>query len=387
MKIKSIRVIGLGYEKKHPPMPRSFALVRVETDAGHIGYGEASTSYGHNYPFLIKTIVEDLLARVLVGKNPLDIKERVREIRLYLDPWIGWEGVSSTVVAAIEIALWDILGKEAGLPVSHLLGSSRERIPLYGTGTLYFGDDKNFHGQFFDSVLRQGFKGVKTRIGNNPKIDILQIDSVRKHIGTDIKLMVDAFWSYSLQSAIKLAKQMEEFDVYFFEEPLPQYRIKALSRLRSESPVPIALGERIFTLSGFSQVIDYQAADFLQPDATICGGIAECIDVAALGKANDLLVIPHIGGLSAVGIAANLHLAAVIGSPMLEFDSDPYQPMRDEILLDPVFAVERIVNGCLLVPQAPGLGIEIDESKFESFAYKPGKVYPDFFPQFGQGIL
>jgi len=72
---------------------------------------------------------------------------------------------------------------------------------------------------------------------------------------------------------------------------------------------------------------------------------------------------------------------------MLEFDSDPYQPMRDEILLDPVFAVERIVNGCLLVPQAPGLGIEIDESKFESFAYKPGKVYPDFFPQFGQGIL
>ena len=209
MKITDIRVISLGYVKKHPPMPRSFALLRVETDAGHVGYGEASTSYGHMYPWLVECIVDRLLSRVLIGTDPLDIQARKFDMSRYLLPWIGWDGISSQVIGAVEIALWDILGKEVGRPISHLLGSSRSKIPLYGTGTLYFGDDEKWHGSFFDKALEHDFRGVKTRIGSGPEEDLKQIAGVREHIGPAVKLMVDAYLSYSLRSAILLAKRME----------------------------------------------------------------------------------------------------------------------------------------------------------------------------------
>jgi D-galactarolactone cycloisomerase len=228
---------------------------------------------------------------------------------------------------------------------------------------------------------------VKTRIGSGPAADLKQIAGVREHIGPSIELMVDAYWSYSLRSAILLAKRMEEYDVYFFEEPMPQYQLEGYERLCAESPVPIAVGERIYSLPGFELVIRHNAGDLLQPDATVAGGIFECVEIAALARASDRIVIPHIGGLTAVGLAANLHLAAVIDSPMLEYDLGPYQPLRDELLLDPIFSIDRIRDGCLPVPEGPGLGIEIDEAAFDRFPYAPGDVYPDLFPQFGVGKL
>ncbi len=387
MKITDIDVIPLGYKKKYPPMPRSFAIIRIETDAGYVGYGEASSSYGHMYPLLVKHVVDNILRRVLVGENPLNIQRCKNEMNRYLYPWIGWQGLSTQVVGAIEIALWDILGKEAGTSVSGLWGCQKSEIPLYGTGTLYFGDDDKWHGHFFDKALEHGFKGVKTRIGESYKKDLEQIANVREHIGPDIELMVDAYWSYSLQSAIEIAKDMEPYDIYFFEEPIPQYQLRAYEKLCKESPVPIAVGERIFSLWGFDIVDRFNAGDVFQPDATICGGISEVQKVATLGKASNKIVIPHIGGLTSVGIAANLHLAAVIDSPILEYDLGPYQPLRDEMLKDPVFSLERINNGCLPVPEEPGLGITVDESVFEKYTYKPGKVYPDLYPQFGVGKI
>jgi L-alanine-DL-glutamate epimerase-like enolase superfamily enzyme len=387
MKITKISTIPLGYTKDAPPIPRSLVLVRVETDAGHVGFGEASTSYGHFYPSAVATLVDDILARVLIGRNPLDIQGCMHDMHRYLDPWLGWEGITTQTIGAIEIALWDILGKELGRPICQLFGSWREKIPLYGTGSTYLEKGPDWHARFFDASLERGFKGVKTRIANGVRKDIAQVTAVREYVGPDVKVMVDAYWAYSVDSAIRLAKEMDGLDIYFFEEPVPQYMLDGLARLRAESPVPIALGERIYSLHGFQQVVQRQAVDVLQPDPTVCPGIMECIEVATLGKANNLIVIPHIGGLTAVGIAANLHLAAIIQSPMLEYDVAPYQPLRDDILVDPIFSLERLDDGCLRVPDGPGLGIEIDESAFEKFAHKPGKIYPDIYPQLGVGQL
>ena len=264
---------------------------------------------------------------------------------------------------------------------------------MYATGTVYFGEDetlgdsRTFHRRYFDRALERGFVGIKTRIGHTLEADLAQIAAAREHIGPNAKLMVDAYWSYSTRSAIGLSKQMEDLGVYFFEEPMPQSWLEGYTLLCRESPVPIAVGERIGSLSGFSLVLRHQAADILQPDATICGGISECLDVAALGRSCDRVVIPHIGGLTAVGISANLHVASVIGCPMLEYDLDPWQPLRDEILSDPVLALDRIEDGCLVVPDGPGLGIELNESVFEKYPYVPGKTYPDIFPQFGLGRI
>jgi L-alanine-DL-glutamate epimerase-like enolase superfamily enzyme len=149
--------------------------------------------------------------------------------------------------------------------------------------------------------------------------------------------------------------------------------------------VPIAVGERVFTLYGFDLVVDYKAADILQPDVTICSGIMECLQVDALAKTNNMEVYPHIGGLTAIGIAANIHFAAVVGTHMLEYDFSPYQPLRDELINYPIFSLENLVDGCIRVPDGPGLGIEVDEDTFEKFPFKEGKIYPDIYPQLGAG--
>jgi L-alanine-DL-glutamate epimerase-like enolase superfamily enzyme len=200
--------------------------------------------------------------------------------------------------------------------------------------------------------------------------------------------MADGYWSYSPASAIKLAKMVADYDLFWLEELIPQYMYNGQSQLTAESPVPIAVGERIYSLSGFKLVIDYQAADILQPDVCICGGILEGLEVNALAKANDFAVFPHIGGLSAVGIAANLHFAAVIDCDMLEYDFGPFQPLRDDILKEPIFDLDHLEDGCLKVPDGPGLGIQMDESVFEKYPYKDGlDIYPDIYPQLGAGRL
>jgi L-alanine-DL-glutamate epimerase-like enolase superfamily enzyme len=388
MKITEIKTIPLGYKKDFPPIPRSFALVRVKTDTGLVGYGEACTSYGHFYPKVVEAIIDDPITRAIMGKNPLDIQSRIADMKLYVIPWLGWEGISTQVIGAVEIALWDILGKEKQTPISHLLGAQKNKIPLYGTGSTYPEKGPDWHGAFFDKALELGFAGVKTRIANGIEADVRQIAGVREYVGPEIRVMTDAYWSYSPASAIKLSKLIADYDLFWFEEAMPQFMLKGFTRLVEESPVPIAVGERVYSLAGFELVIDHKAADILQPDACVSGGISECIQINALAKANDLQVYPHIGGLTAVGMAANLHFAAVIDCDMLEYDFSPRQPLRDEMLREPIFALDHLVDGCMRVPDGPGLGIEIDESVFEKYAWKPGQdIYPDVYPQLGAGRL
>ncbi|MFC2030624.1 mandelate racemase/muconate lactonizing enzyme family protein [Chloroflexota bacterium] len=388
MRITEIRTISLSYDKKFPPIPRIMALVRIETDSGLVGYGEACTSYGHFYPKVMEAIVEDPISRAILGKDPLDIQSRLRDMKLYVHPWLGWDGIAAQVIGAVEIALWDILGKAKETPIAKLFGAHLDRVPLYSTGSTYPERGPAWHGMFFDRALELGFVGVKTRIANGVEADVRQIAGVREHVGPDIRLMADAYWTYSPSSAIKLAKQVSDYDLFWLEEAIPQYMVKGLARLTAESAVPIAVGERVYSLPGFELVIDYAAADILQPDACVCGGIMEAMEVNALAKANDLRVYPHIGGLSAVGMAANLHLAAIIGSDMLEYDFSPHQPLRDELLHEPLFDLDHLVDGCLKVPDEPGLGIQIDESVFDKYPFKPGlKIYPDIYPQLGAGRL
>lgn len=140
-------------------------------------------------------------------------------------------------------------------------------------------------------------------------------------------------------------------------------------------------------MAGFRDVVHYRAADVLQPDPTVCGGILACMEVAALAKANDLAVVPHIGGLTAVGVAAGFHVAAAIEPELLEYDPDPYQPLRDELLVDPIFGMDRVENGRMAVPSGPGLGIEIDESVLEAYPYRRGRLYQELYPEHGAGRL
>lgn len=380
MKIIDIRTILLSHPKTQPPMVRSYAVVRVETDAGIIGYGEASSNYGHSYPTVIRAIVEDVLARNLAGRDPLDIRARLQQMHVLLDGYLGWDGVSAQAIGAVEIALWDILGKHAGQPIARLLGSSTTAIAAYSTGTTMFEATPDWYAHYFDAALARGIRGVKVRLGTDPDASVARVEAVRRHVGEDVFVAVDAYWGYAPDDALELARRLAPIRIQFFEEPSPQYQMSGLRRLCARSPIPIAVGERVYSPAQFQMIAELKATQVFEPDACICGGILACLDVAAIARAHDMPVIPHLGSPTAVGLAANLHWAAAAGCALVEYDIYPDLPLRDELVRDPIFALDRVAQGMLPVPQGPGLGIAIDESVFARFPYRVGGTYAEVFP-------
>jgi L-alanine-DL-glutamate epimerase-like enolase superfamily enzyme len=381
VQIADISAVLLSHPKTHPPMQRSYAVVRVETDSGIVGYGEASSNYGHSYPTVVRAIVEDVIARNLRGRDPLDIRRRAQDMHVLLDGYLGWDGVSAQVIGAVEIALWDILGKHARLPISRLLGSAVETLPVYGTGTTMFEATTEWYAQYFDAALGRGFRCVKVRLGTDARAGIARVAAVRERVGPDVRIAVDAYWGYSPDDALDLARRLEAYDVFFFEEPSPQYQMAGLRRLCERSPIRIAVGERVYSPAQYQLIAELGAAHIFEPDASICGGISACMDVAAIAQAHNIMLIPHVGSPTAIGLAANLHWAAAADVSLIEYDIYPSLPMRDEIVRDPILAFDRIENGRIRVPQGPGLGIEIDEAAFSKFPYVPGGTYAEVFPE------
>ena len=138
MRITRVAPVTLGSRKADPPMMRSFALVRIETDTGLVGWGEASTNWGHSYPTVFAAAIRDVCAPILVGREPREVRSRLADLRTRMDGYLGWDGLTSQTIAAVELALWDILGRSLDAPVWQLLGGSPDPMPLYGTGTTMF---------------------------------------------------------------------------------------------------------------------------------------------------------------------------------------------------------------------------------------------------------
>jgi L-alanine-DL-glutamate epimerase-like enolase superfamily enzyme len=384
-KITDIRTILLGYRKTDPPMQRGFALIRIETETGRVGFGEASSNWGHSYPTVVQAVVDDVVAPNLIGRDAANVRGRVEQLHVLLDGYLGWDGISSQVIGAVEIALWDLLGQDAGLPIAALLGGGSAEIALYGTGTTMFEESPEWHAHYFDAALGMGVKGVKVRLGKDPQADLDLVKVVREHVGPAVLLMADAYWGYAPDEALELSLQLAEHDVFFFEEPSPQYDLPGLRWLCERSPVRIAAGERIYSPSHYRTVAEHRAADVFEPDASICGGILACLEIVAIARAHGIRVVPHVGGPTPVGMAANLHWAAAAGCSLIEYDIDPHQPIRDRLARGGALGLDRIKGGMLAVPSGPGLGIEIDETVLESFPYIPGETYAEVFPEHETG--
>jgi len=385
MRIASIRVIPLSHRKTDPPMQRTYALIRVETEDGTIGWGEASSNYGHSYPTVIRAVIEDVVARNLAGRDPRDIRGCIDAMKVLLDGYLGWEGVTSQVIGGIEIALWDILGKSVGEPICRLLGAAPVSLPLYGTGTTMFEASPEWHGEYFDACLARGFKAVKVRLDVTISECVERVAAVRKHVGPDIKIMVDAYWGFSTDEALILARKIEPFDIFFFEEPSPQYQTAGLRRLGQASPIRIAVGERVYSPRQFHAIAVDGAAQVFEPDPGLCGGILACMEIATIARLHDILVVPHTGSPTPVGLAAGLHWAAAAGVPLFEYDIDPSLPVRDELMPEPIFDLAHVEDGRLKVPDGPGLGIEIDEAALARFPYVTGETYAEQFPEHEAG--
>jgi D-galactarolactone cycloisomerase len=349
---------------------RNSYLVRVETDAGLVGWGEGG-QYGPPEP--VAACVDAVLAPRLIGRDPTEQVRLWEELYAFSRDF-GQKGTYIEAISALDIAFWDIAGQAAGLPVWKLLGGRfRDRITAYATGCYYpedFGDMPKLLRALEEEALsyaESGFELLKIKIGLLPLAhDIERIRIIRQAVGPGIGLLVDANHGYNAATAVRMGRLMEPFDIRFFEEPVPPEDRDGYRKVRAENPLPVAGGECEFTRYGFRDLIAGGCVDVVQPDLAVCGGFTAWTQILAFANAYGIATVPHVWG-SGVAVAAALHAVATIppfphtahptsllNRPVIEFDRK-HNPLRDD-LLEERFGLE---GGSLAVPDRPGLGVTI----------------------------
>ncbi|WP_119969539.1 mandelate racemase/muconate lactonizing enzyme family protein [Shewanella japonica] len=358
----------LGYSQQYYAQ-RTTHLVEVITDAGITGWGECFG--GGGIAFANKTIVEKVIQPMILGMDPLD-REVIWHKVYNLMRDHGQKGMPIQSLSGVDIALWDIAGKFHNQPVYKLLGGAfRERIPAYGYGMMLQRYD-DLEARFTDESARikaMGFNATKMKIGLSPERDIKLVEAVRKGIGDDMRLMVDANHAYTAREAIPLGRELQNLGVYWFEEPVAPEDKQGYRDLCEALDMTIAGGEAEFSRWGFRDLIENRCVDLLQPEVCALGGITEYQKVLAMAHAHFIPVINHVWG-SAIAVGTNLHLLAALPDlpgaahpvqPMLEYDTTPNR-FREDLLKEPLNILKQVKEnqGSVALPQGPGIGVEPD---------------------------
>ena len=345
----------------------SFLLVEVSTDEGITGIGEASDCFGHQIPLAAKEVIEGKIKPLILQQDPFNVEWLWVKMRDGLIS-TGYEGIVTQAISGVEIALWDVIGKSLKQPVCRLLGGYKDKIRVYASTNIGLrGTPLKDQAEAALGYIEEGFDAIKIRILGQPKQDEAIVKLVRDVIGYDIDLMVDAYQRYSPSVAIKMGKRYERYDLYFLEEPVAQYNLEALARLRSEVDVPIAIGEHVYTKYGFRELLVKDAADVLQPDCTVTGGLLEAKKICTLADAWGMDCMPHTWG-TAVGMVVGWHLIASTPNCLMgEYSVARPHPLRDELLTD--HNIVKIEEGYAKVPEKPGLGVELNQETLAKYPY------------------
>ena len=374
MKIRDIDVVNLRFE--YGPAQRFryaggvctgrvTSLVRVRTDEGIVGLGSV-----YSHPDLVRTVVERQLRPALVGENPLEI-ERLWERCYALTRWYGRKGVALSAIGGIDIALWDIKGKAAGERICDMVGPAKERVPAYASGLLWKADVAELKDEARQH-LDDGFWGMKMRLGRHADYDRAGLDAVRKVVGPDVRLMVDGNARYSLSEAVRMAPQFESAGVFWLEEPFPPEEPESFQALRpSLRGIPLAAGENEFGLQGFRELIDHDVVQIAQPDCCRCGGITEALRIAGHAQRRGVRIAPHTWS-DAVALTANMHLVSACPAALTVEVDRTGNPFIDELLV----GGPRIEEGFAVIPDGPGLGVELNEDAVARYTVPRGEPTP-----------
>jgi L-alanine-DL-glutamate epimerase-like enolase superfamily enzyme len=347
----------------------SFCFVRVESDTGLVGYGEACDSYGCSYAGVLATLVQDAFAPLLVDAEvPAEVaavaavadRLRVATRRRLGDQWVAVQARS-----AVEIALHDLVAKAAGRSVAEALGLVRDRVPVYASSTFLEEGPAQFHADLLAPVLDQGVRMAKVRTGPDWQRDLRTLADLRALLDDDVELMVDGSETYTVPTALEIARRLADLGVRWFEEPVPQSARAGIKTLAERSPVPIAYGEHLYGREDALEALS-AGVTVLQPDASTSGGIAESREVARLGAYYGARVVPHVCA-GPVSLAANLTLAATV--PAIRAVEYPLHlwPAWDALgSLTP-----QLEDGALVVPGGPGLGVDLVEQAAADHPYRP----------------
>ena len=380
MKIEDVKVWALRCPIDEPfafsqgwVRERAATIVEVVTDEGVSGWGEALCQ-GLQPPGVAAGVVRHAFAPLLAGADPL--KPEVLWHRLYNQSRdYGLKGAVIGALSAIDIALWDILGKTLERPIHALLGGAfRLRVQPYATGFYRVGG-RGEARRLAEEAARHyanGFRSMKIQLGFGVDDDVAVMRAVRDAVPAgEVTFMIDTNHAYGVADAIALGRALEDYRLRWYEEPVVQEDIEGYREVRRAVGCPIAGGENEFTLFGFRDLVGARAIDVAQPDIAAAGGFTACRHIAAIAHAHGVAVNPHVWG-SAIGQAASLHLIATLPvahpslfakEPVFEYDQSLH-PFRRQLVKRPI----ELRDGLIDVPDGPGLGIEVDRAVLERYA-------------------
>jgi L-alanine-DL-glutamate epimerase-like enolase superfamily enzyme len=351
MKITDVRAHLLAIPIKEKDFPARWAwlnfnqvIVAIHTDEGITGYGEA---FGYGVPHATASVINQVLKPMLVGEDPTQITalsdQMFRQTHLY-----GRYGITTFAISGIDIALWDITGKCAELPLYRLLGGTRaSQVPAYASLVKYRDQEElrvaALHAQ------KAGYRAIKLH-----QLEVESLRMAREAMGEEIRLMVDVNCPWSPEQALDMARKFKPYRIAWLEEPIwPPEDFRSLARVAGLSGIPIASGENACTVFQFTEMLEAGAATYIQPSVIKVGGVSEWRKIAALAEPYNVKIAPH-SPYFGPGFLATAHLVA--SSPLADSIEFLYVNLEANIFKTPL----KLEKGYFLLPQGPGLGLDID---------------------------
>jgi galactonate dehydratase len=366
-----------------PGTGKNWLFVKVDTSDGISGWGECYTQADRD-----QSIVAHVhqLGRYLVERSPLHIKHFTY---MTYNDFAGKRGSMElySAVSGIEQALWDIAGKRFGVPVYNLLGGPcRDKIRVYANGWYHGAKTPEAYAAKAQQVVARGFTALKfdpfpgpwrTHIARQAEEHAVEtVRAVREAVGPDIDLLIEAHRRLAPMHAIRVARRLEPFRPFWYEEPVSARNLEALAECRREIGLPIVTGEELYTKAEFRPVFEKQAADIINPDVCNCGGILELKEIAAMAEPYYVTVSPHNYNSTTIGLAATLQVAATMPNFLITEYFVNFEARAQEVATVPF----QVDHGYIALPTGPGLGIELREEVLGRYPYRefPLRGLPTF---------
>jgi len=371
MKITAVKSYAV-----HPGWRKNLIFVKVETDAGIHGWGEAYSQYDRDAAVMAQL---NALGPYMTGRSPFDIKHFTQ---FAFDDYAARRGSVELfcAISGIEQAMWDIVGKASKQPVYNLLGGKyREKVRVYANGWSYGMKEPADYARAAEKVVKMGFTAMKFDPLPSPwrtyipkeheKRAVSIVKAIREAVGPDVDLLLEQHRRLAPMHAIRLDKQLAEYNLYWMEESCQAEYPDELALIRREIGIPMVIGEATYTKTGFRPLLEKRSADILNPDVACVGGILELKEIAAMAEPFLIAVSPHNYNSTLVALASTVHASATMPNFIITEYFLPFVEFCDKISPNQL----KPKNGYIELPTAPGLGVDVDE---EALKQHPAKVYP-----------
>jgi len=322
-------------------------VLRLHTDAGITGWASSSFGTAEGGAGALQAILEEEVKPVVRDQDPA-FPRRIRAELWRALEYHGVTGIVQFAMAAVDIALWDILGRALGVPVYRLLGACRDRMPVYSMCGWYYPDDNDLsqYRRSVEEAFEQGYRAVKIKVGRGSmEDDERRIRPALDLAGRERRVMVDANQAFNRNEALRRGRLYQQMGCFWYEEPMPPHEMEGYAELAAALDIRIATGENLYTKYQFADLIARRGADVVQPDNRRAGGVCEWMEIAAVADAFGLEVASHGGG------AANLNMLLAMPNAIYMETSGP----------------QKLVNGEILAPEAPGMGTEVSAERIRKY--------------------